>query len=64
MKTISEQEKAEKLLTLTGPELGMAADFIKVTVANKLKYNALSSLSEKQQKWFDDLYDRHFGGEE
>jgi hypothetical protein len=63
MKTVSEQEKARLLRTLTKDDLGEASyNFVHGAVARYSIAENLAGMSEKQQKWFDDLYDKHFGG--
>lgn len=61
MKIVSEGEKAKMLLSLTRCDVSSASyNFLVNTVRNLAASGKLDTMSEKQQKWFDDLYDKHF----
>lgn len=60
-KVVSEGKKAEALLTLHKDEVGTKSySFIQFTVGPLSKQGKLGHMTEKQQTWFDDLWDQHF----
>ncbi len=62
MKTVSEQEKAKSLLSLTEEDVNEASyKFIQGTIKSLAAGNHLDKMSDRQAKWFGDLYDKHFG---
>lgn len=63
MKTVTEQEKASSLLSLTEEDVGeFAYKFVQGTVKRYHNGNMLHVMSDRQTTWFHDLYDKHFGG--
>ncbi len=62
MKTVSLQEKVKQLCSLTQQDVSDSSyAFIQDTLRVRNENDSLDYLTDKQQKWFDDLYDTHFG---
>lgn len=61
-KVISEGQKAKALVTLRRADVNQSTySFLHYTVRPLYEKGMLANLSEKQQTWFDSLYDKHFG---
>lgn len=62
MRVVSEQEKAVSLISLTEDDLDERSySFVQGTLRRMHEGNHLDKMSEKQTKWFHDLYEKHFG---
>jgi hypothetical protein len=61
MKTVSEQQKAKDLISLTEEDLGpLNHKFVQGTLKTFHQGDKLGVLSARQTNYFHDLWDKHF----